>query len=269
MTLTRLLAIALLSLLMSAGLFAQTISRRVAIETSLGTIVVGLYDETPVHRDNFLKLASQGYYDGVLFHRVIAGFMIQAGDPNSRNAPKERLLGDGGPDYTLPAEFSDSLIHKRGALAAAREGDASNPQRRSSGSQFYIVWGRKFSFNQLGNMLKRWHQQRCQALFDSLTRAHDDDFKRLLSNADSAAVNQLAFSLSQQVQQRYPQPDRFSKKQQVAYTQIGGSPHLDGAYTVFGEVLQGLEIVEKIQASPVDGNNRPLDDVVISKVSCL
>ncbi|MCH5248152.1 MAG: peptidylprolyl isomerase [Muribaculaceae bacterium] len=187
----------------------------VEIKTSLGDIIVKLFGDTPQHRDNFLRLVKDGYYNGTLFHRVINEFMVQAGDPNSKNAPAGKMLGDGDPGYTLPAEIDyPNHFHKRGALAAARTGDNINPERRSSGSQFYIVTGRTF---------------------------------------DDPTLDIIA--------QRSGQPIPEDIRQ--VYKTEGGTPHLDGAYTVFGEVVKGMDVVDKIQQVETDRYDRPLDDVKI------
>ncbi len=187
---------------------------KVRITTQLGVIVLKLYNETPLHRDNFIELARQGYYDGTLFHRVIRQFMIQGGDPNSKNAPAGQPLGGGGPGYTIEAEIAPSLFHKRGALAAARMGDQVNPERRSSGSQFYIVQGKVFTPQELEMMEKQTRRA-------------------------------------------------FTPEQKIAYTTIGGTPHLDSAYTVFGEVIEGLDVVEKISLMATAPGDRPTEDVVM------
>lgn len=184
----------------------------VKIETTYGDIVVKLYNETPKHRDNFLKLVKEGTYDGVLFHRVIQNFMIQGGDPNSRNAKKGEMLGNGELGYTLPAEFVPSLYHKKGALAAARQADQVNPEKRSSSCQFYIVQGEK------------WDAEKLKRVETSMGKS-------------------------------------FTKEQAEVYATLGGTPFLDGDYTVFGEVVEGLEVVDKIAAVACGPMNRPLEDV--------
>lgn len=189
----------------------------VRIETTHGDILVMLYNETPKHRDNMLKLAGEGFYKDQLFHRVIKDFMVQGGDPHSVGADRGQRLGTGGPGYTLPAEFHKDLFHKKGALAAARLGDRVNPEKESSGSQFYLVQGRKYTIE----MLKAMEQNRSEP---------------------------------------------FTPEAIEAYTSKGGTPHLDGSYTVFGEVLQGLEVLDSIAAMPVDANNRPLQDVTFNIV---
>jgi cyclophilin family peptidyl-prolyl cis-trans isomerase len=213
------------------GLFAQSqkavkVSKKdkkkdVSIMTSEGEITVRLSDSTPLHRDNFIKLVKSHYYDGVLFHRVINHFMIQSGDPDSKNAPAGKPLGEGGPAYTIPAEFRPTLFHKKGVIAAAREGDDVNPQKASSGSQFYIVQGKTFS----------------DAGLDSVERFR---MKGRKINADQREV----------------------------YKTIGGTPHLDQNYTVFGEVVKGLDVVDKIAATPTSkgaDRDRPLTDIRIIK----
>ncbi|MBN1143139.1 MAG: peptidylprolyl isomerase [Bacteroidales bacterium] len=208
------LAYILLTFNLCMNTMAQT---KIVLQTTAGDIKIMLYDDTPKHKENFVKLVEQGYYDGLLFHRVIADFMIQGGDPNSRNAASGQMLGDGGPGYTLPAEFSIYHFHKKGALAAARLGDAMNPMKESSGSQFYIVQGKVLTDPQL-------------------------DFY----------VNS-------------GKHDPFTPEQREAYTTVGGVPHLDNAYTVFGEVTEGMEIIDKIAAAQTDSRNRPVADIEIIK----
>jgi peptidyl-prolyl cis-trans isomerase B (cyclophilin B) len=187
---------------------------KVLLKTSMGDIVIALYDETPLHKENFIKLVNDKYYDGVLFHRIIQNFMIQTGDPESKTAKPGQMLGNGGPGYTIPAEFVPGLYHKRGAVAAARMGDNVNPKKESSGSQFYIVDGRVFSTNDLNRVIQMTGKT-------------------------------------------------YSMEQIKDYTSIGGAPHLDGDYTVFGEVVSGMEIVDKIAAQQKDGRDRPLEDIKI------
>ncbi len=184
----------------------------VNISTKYGDMVVKLYNETPKHRDNFVKLVKEGYYNDLLFHRVIKDFMIQGGDPNSRNAAPNAQLGMGGPDYKIPAEIKPGFYHKKGALAAARQADQVNPQRMSSGSQFYIVQGKKSSPQEL----------------DQISRGY--------------GIN-------------------FSPEQKEVYSTIGGTPFLDGSYTVFGEVVKGLDVIDKIAAVRTGGGDRPVEDL--------
>ncbi|MBO4774454.1 MAG: peptidylprolyl isomerase [Bacteroidales bacterium] len=186
----------------------------VTIETNKGTLKVKLYNETPLHRDNFVKLAKEGYFDSLLFHRVIKDFMIQGGDPDSRHASPDQSLGMGGPDYTIPAEFNRNLIHKRGALAAARD---NNPQKASSGSQFYIVQGKAWTDGQL----------------DAICRQY--------------GLN-------------------YTPQQRNLYRTIGGTPFLDMNYTVFGEVVEGLSVIDKIASVATNREDRPVEDVRILSV---
>ena len=192
----------------------------VRLETTMGTIRIALMDETPVHRDNFLKLVSQGFYDAILFHRVIRDFMIQCGDPDSRTAPSGVLLGEGDVGYTLPPEFClPDLYHRRGMVAAAREADDVNPERRSSGCQFYIVWGRKMGPASLNKIRSSWEEK-------------GYEYNHFMTDD---------------------------------YQMKGGTPHLDGEYTVFGEVIEGLDVVDRIQQSKTDSNDRPIQDIRIVK----
>ena len=197
---------------------------KVEMLISMGSITIELYNETPLHRDNFIKLVKEGYYNDLLFHRVIADFMIQGGDPDSKNAPEGKMLGEGGPGYTIEAEFRfPQLFHKRGVLAAAREGDDTNPEKRSSGSQFCIVWGQTFSRS---------------------------DLEKITQRVEQHSAGAIVF------------PDEVKKY----YMKYGGTPHLDGSYTVFGEVTKGIEVVNAIQQVDTDNNDRPIEDVRILNV---
>lgn len=194
--------------------------QKVLIKTNKGDVKIILYKETPEHAANFLKLVKENFYDSTLFHRVITNFMIQAGDPNSKNSSSNDILGHGGPGYTIQAEIHARYIHKKGALAAARQGDASNPERRSSGSQFYIVVGTKYP----QKYMPRFEEERGEA---------------------------------------------YTKDQLKAYEEIGGTPHLDGQYTVFGEVLEGMEIVEAISNTETNKADRPVEDIYIIDMKIL
>ncbi len=185
----------------------------ILITTDSGNIRIVLYNETKFHRDNFIKLIKEGYFDGQCFHRLIKNFMIQGGDPNSKNAEKGELLGQGGPGYSIPAEIVPQYFHKKGALAAARKGDEVNPSKSSSGSQFYIIQGTLFTKAQLDLMVQR--------------KMHAP----------------------------------FTAKEIEAYTTLGGSPHLDGGYTVFGEITEGFDVFDKLMKAPVDAYDRPLTDI--------
>ena len=216
-------------LLTAVSVFSQRIANqtkwqesgvRVEMLTSMGKITLLLYNDTPLHRDNFIKLVNESFYDGLLFHRVIDRFMIQAGDPKSKDAKPGTMLGDGTLGYTIPAEFLPNHFHKRGALCAARQGDQVNPRKESSSCQFYIAQGQVWGEADLNMMEQRLGK-------------------------------------------------KFSPEQRKAYTTVGGTPHLDGDYTVFGEVLKGMEVVDKIAAAPRDKYDRPLEDIRIISIKIL
>lgn len=204
----------LLLIILPLNLFSQdTEGVIVKLTTKFGDISILLYDSTPLHQENFIKLSREGYFNDQLFHRVINNFMIQAGDPNSKGSAKGEMLGSGNPGYSIPSEINEIFYHKKGALAAARKGDSVNPKRESSGSQFYIIQGQIFSHEQLDGFVKMGKHE------------------------------------------------VFTSEQIESYTSIGGTPHLDGAYTVFGEVISGLNVVDTIASQPVDAYNRPIEDI--------
>ncbi len=240
---------------------------KVKIDTSFGEITVRLYDETPLHRDNFVKLAREGYFDGMLFHRVIRDFMIQGGDPDSKTASPGQSLGTGGPGYTIEAEIRKDLFHKRGALAAARQGDQVNPQRRSSGSQFYIVWGQIYKEGQLRQLSKKMEMQQMQQIFDTLAMEHRDEVLRLRKERNHAGLQELQDKLVAETEAKFKamkekgEISGLSDEQIRIYTTVGGTPHLDGQYTVFGEVVEGLDVVEKIQDAETSSSDRPEEDI--------
>lgn len=244
---------------------------KVTIKTTEGDITVRLYDETPRHRDNFLKLAQEGYYNGTLFHRVIKNFMIQGGDPNSKGAPAGVQLGTGGPDYTIPAEIQPQFIHKRGALAAARQGDEVNPERASSGSQFYIVWGQVYNDGQIGQLARQLQMQAEQSIFNRLAGEHRKEIMDLRRNRDQAGLMELQNDLIAQTQAIMAEQGgaALTEAQKQTYTTIGGTPHLDGQYTVFGEVEEGLDVVEKIQGTETMPGDRPKQDIQILSVEVM
>lgn len=237
---------------------------KVKIKTTLGNITVSLYDETPKHRDNFIKLVKDGFYNGTLFHRVIKDFMIQGGDPESKGAPNEKMLGAGGPGYTIPAEFVyPKYFHKRGALSAARLGDEINPDRESSGSQFYIVWGKVYKPQELKQMERQMEMQQQQAIFNQLAKEHRAEIMNLRRNRDRAGLQQLQDELVEETQSKSKELGKpsFTEEQVKAYTTVGGTPFLDNQYTVFGEVTEGLDIVERIQEVETLRGDRPKEDV--------
>lgn len=245
---------------------------RLKIKTTEGDIIIRLYDETPKHRDNFLKLVKEEYFNGTLFHRVIKDFMIQGGDPDSKNAPKGKMLGTGGPDYTIPAEFVyPQYFHKRGALSAARTGDEVNPEKESSGSQFYIVWGKTFKPAELKQMEHQMAMQQEQQVFNQLTKEHHEEIMNFRRNRDRVGLQELQDKLIEQTKTTCKQQGKpsFTEEQIEVYTNVGGTPFLDNQYTVFGEVEEGLDIVERIQNCDTDRNDRPTKDVKIEAIDLL
>ena len=244
----------------------QTTTPLVRISNNLGDIVVRLYVETPEHRDNFLKLAREGYYDSTLFHRVIKDFMIQGGDPDSKGAPAGKRLGSGGPEYTLPAEFVyPQYYHKRGVLSAARQADQVNPERRSSGSQFYIVWGKTYSEKELTQLAAQLDGQRGQQIFNELASHHRDSIQAMYKAGDQKGLMALQQRLAAETDKLLKATPgfAFTPEQVKDYTTIGGTPVLDNQYTVFGEVVEGLDVVEKIQSVATGSADRPKEDVVM------
>ena len=242
------------------------------IETSMGDIKVKLYNETPKHRDNFIKLAKDGTYNGTLFHRVIKDFMVQAGDPESKNAPKGKMLGSGDVGYTVPAEFVyPKYFHKKGALSAARQGDEVNPKKESSGCQFYIVTGKVFNDSTLLNMEQQKNQNKVTEAFNALAQKHMKEIYKMRKANDQDGLYALQDTLFIQAEaEAAKQPDfHFTPEQIKAYTTVGGTPHLDGEYTVFGEVVEGMDIVDKIQQVKTDRSDRPEEDVKIINVSVI
>lgn len=243
-----------------------TTDKYVELTTSEGNIVVRLFGDTPRHQANFLKLVNEGYYNGVLFHRVIDKFMIQTGDPDSKKAQKGQALGSGGPGYEVDAEIVyPRHFHKRGALAAARSGDEVNPERRSSGSQFYIVTGEKVSPAMMNRMQQQFAFQEKQDEFNRLAQSHMSQIRTMQMQGDTAGLNKLQRELIAKVEAKFAgKPERKMPQEVVdAYLSEGGAPHLDGAYTVFGEVVSGMDVVEKIEKAQTDPNDRPLEDIRI------
>lgn len=229
-------------------------SNLVLIETEFGNMKIRLYDKTPKHKENFIKLAADSFYNELLFHRVINEFMIQGGDPDSKNAAPGIKLGDGGPGYQIPAEFNDSLFHKKGVIAAAREGDQLNPEKKSSGSQFYIVQGKVFTDEELDNL-------EIQQSIGPYINTHpelQDIVTQLQMQNDKAGLDQFVEDIQNKKDFEIIKIPDFKRK---AYKKIGGTPFLDNNYTVFGEVVEGLEVLDKIAVVVTGPNNRPVNDV--------
>jgi cyclophilin family peptidyl-prolyl cis-trans isomerase len=244
--------------------------KKLLIHTSFGDIKLVLYDETPKHRDNFLKLAENHTLDSTLFHRVIKDFMIQGGDPDSRKAMPGQFLGNGDVGYTIPAEFHPNLYHKKGALAAARQSDDVNPLKASSGCQFYIVQGKKYREGELDTLQKfRMDQPVKQGLANTILNEPENAAlrasfiraqMRFNTTGNSDSLNYYSALLEPKIEERFKNtPHRIiTPEQREAYKTAGGTPFLDGGYTVFGEVISGLEVVDAIASQPVDANKRPI-----------
>lgn len=261
--------ISLFSILCTLHTYSQTLSKEtLVLETSMGTMKVKLYEETPLHKANFLKLVNEHFFDSLLFHRVIQNFMIQGGDPLSKKAKTADTLGDGEIGYTIPAEINPKLIHKKGVLAAAREGDDINPNFESSACQFYIVQGKvktpedlkkaedrinKATFNNAARkIMKSDEGKRLKSLYDVFKKVEKTDSAEIINNTIQELIKAEAGKKPLYV---------FSDFQKAAYTTVGGTPHLDGTYTVFGEVIEGLEVIDKIAVSKTNAKDRPEKDV--------
>lgn len=260
--------LALFVVLLMAGCTSKPDETLFTISTSYGDIVVKLYDSTVKHKENFIRLADKGYFDNTLFHRVIKQFMIQGGDPTSRNAKPGEFLGNGDTNYTIPFEYIPTYLHKRGAFAAARENDDKNPLKASSASQFYIVQGKVFTNDELTAVeLKVERRTKQYIMMDLLKKEGKEDelkaFTKSVEQRDTSAIRQTIEKYQNAVEAQYlrTKPFKITDEQRRVYTTIGGTPYLDGAYTVFGEVVSGMEIVDKIAAVKTDTNDRPLTDI--------
>ncbi len=253
----------ILSAILFLGGCKKKEQRVVLIKTDYGNIKIKLYDETPRHRDNFIKLTEEGFYNGVLFHRVINEFMIQGGDPDSKNAKPGDRLGNGGPGYKIPAEIHfPELFHKKGVIAAAREGDRVNPEKMSSGSQFYIVQGKKFTDEELDKVEMRVNDMRKQQISYKLMSQYKDSLILLQQQQKFDELMALQNRIQKQAETELSK-NRFSFPENVreVYKTIGGTPHLDSNYTVFGEVIEGLDVVDSIAAVKTDRYDRPVKDI--------
>lgn len=266
MNLKQLFCIPALSFLL-AGCQTQATSDRtqMRIETSEGDMMVELYNETPLHRDNFVHLTDSGFFNGLLFHRVISDFMIQGGDPDSRDAKADQLLGAGEIGDGIDAEFRyPILFHKRGALAMAREGDDKNPDKRSSTCQFYIVWGKTYTDKELNQIERNRNEKILQKQVNRLFAENEARFNQLEESGEMMPLQMLMDSLRMEAKKQVAErnltfviPDSIRQ----IYREVGGTPWLDGEYTVFGEVTEGLDVIDKIQKQRTDKNDRPLNDI--------
>lgn len=241
----------------------------VTITTDYGNIKIKLYKKTPLHSENFLKLAGEGYFDSTLFHRIIPQFMIQGGDPDSKNAKDKQALGDGGPGYTIPAEFVPEYIHKKGVLAAARMSDNENPKKESSGSQFYLVIGKVFTQPELISLEEKMNMGKKREFFaEYIERTENSVLKNtidsLQKSRNTEALNELAKTLEKKIDSLFIKEGKafkFTPEQINIYTTIGGTPHLDGSYTVFGEVIEGQNVIDSISKAERDKSDRPLKNI--------
>jgi peptidylprolyl isomerase len=237
------------------------------VETSLGNIKIKLYNDTPLHRDNIIKLAKKGFYNGTLFHRVIKDFMIQGGDPNSKNAPKGRSLGTGDTGYTIPAEMIyPTHFHKKGSLAAARQSDQVNPKKESSGCQFYIVTGKVYKPAELKKIEQSVNSNRENSIFEELVSKNVDAIKKLRLDHDRNGLLKLQDKLVKDAKLLTAAEPKFqlTPEQIKTYTTIGGTPFLDNQYSVYGEVIEGMEIVDTIEKAKTDTNDRPQEDIMMT-----
>ena len=260
------IAIVFLFVLGLATSCAQKKDYVVTIKTQYGDMVAILYDETPKHKENFIKLAKEHYFDSLLFHRVIAGFMIQAGDPDSKKAQPGVPLGMGGPGYTVPAEINPNFFHEKGTLSAARLGDDRNPSKASSGSQFYIVQGTVVPETAINDL--RYDQMKLtMGLRQIISKPENkpllDSLNNLYQSGDMQAYQKKIFSLVPRVEKETGTKvtKEISPEKIKAYSTIGGAPHLDGEYTVFGKVIKGLEVIDQIAMQHKDGGDRPIADI--------
>jgi cyclophilin family peptidyl-prolyl cis-trans isomerase len=234
----------------------------VLIKTKYGDMKVVLYNQTPLHRDNFMKLTKEKVFDSLIFHRVIKGFMVQGGDPNSKRATQDQQLGDGDLNYTVPAEIVPGIIHKKGVIAAARNGDEENPERRSSATQFYLAQGIVYKYDDIPAIEQKMNIRASEALFLKMKSEKIDTLMLFQMARNKEGYDKLLEKLKQKAVRYFDQnPVRLTRQQIETYTTLGGIPHLDGVYTVFGEVLDGLAVIDSIAAQPTGKGDRPLENI--------
>lgn len=257
-----------------AGLFVKVLcgfsenrgETKIQIETEFGIIKIKLYDETPLHRDNFIKLTKEGFYTDLLFHRVIRNFMIQGGDPDSKNAEPGKQLGNGDLGYTIPAEINSKFFHRKGVLAAARQGDQTNPEKRSSASQFYILQGKVFRSSELDSLQTKLEESRKLNILQMKMKVVEPELNKLGAEGKQDEMMARYNAIKEEVASETSKlpPVKFSEEKRKAYTTVGGYPPLDNNYTIFGEVTEGLEVIDKIAEQPTDQYNRPQKDIIFT-----
>lgn len=249
---------------LNINLYSQEKEQKVLITTKYGNMTAKLYNETPLHRDNFIKLTKEAFYNDLLFHRVIKDFMIQGGDPESKNAPSAKRLGMGGPGYEIPAEINPKFFHKKGALAAARSGDNVNPERKSSGSQFYIVMGNVWTDESLRKFEEKQKFQAVRTEAMKMYRERQQEISKLQTEGKNDSANAILNSIQQEAEKKVDVSKfAINDERRSVYTTTGGTPFLDDAYTVFGEVIDGLNVIDSIAKVPTAPGDRPLEDVIM------
>lgn len=258
------LPLILFILILSCSATVRNENTTVLIQTTSGDIKIKLYDNTPIHRDNFIKLVHSGFYEGISFHRIIKDFMIQAGDPLTKTK-SGAALSDTMATYTIPAEFTNMNFHKKGALAAARQGSDVNPEMRSSGTQFYIVQGVKFTDEELIQAEFRINSNKKQNLFNKLLKETADSVKLSGKTLSAGEIQEIASVKMFDLLTSMPE-FKIPEDHRIVYKSIGGTPRLDGTYTVFGEVIEGIDIVDKIAAVQTDSSDKPVADIKIVKI---
>jgi peptidyl-prolyl cis-trans isomerase B (cyclophilin B) len=260
---TRQICLAGLLILSSLTGCTQKKDHVVTIKTKFGDMVAILYDETPKHKANFIKLAQEHFYDSLVFHRIIEGFMIQGGDPESKKAAPGQRLGNGGPGYNVDAEILPKYFHEKGSLSAARLGDQMNPTKQSSGSQFYIVQGKKLTANEVKTDPQKLNTAFQEFFQKPENKLYYDTIAQLYQARDAKGYEAYIVRLKPIVEKQLGiKVDKdISPEMLQAYTTIGGTPMLDGQYTVFGKVIKGLEVIDKIAAQPKDPSDRPTEDI--------